>query len=243
MTDIHCHILPYTDDGADDMDEALTMARMAYDSGVESICATPHFRGEESALSDLEENKATLLQLQEQIDSEGIPLKLYGGAEILCLPETLSLAHKHQLPTIGLGNYILCEFYFDESPYFMSECLDGFASCGYIPVVAHPERYECVQRDPKIIENWFRRGYIIQINKGSVLGAFGRTAKDCAEFLLELGLVHAVASDAHGCDRRTPHMGQVREWAEENLHGEYANILFSENPRRILEGREMIPVG
>lgn len=240
MTDIHCHILPDLDDGAVSLEEALEMARMAYFSGVTDIAATPHFRGEREQLRILEPMERRFRLLSEALRRENIPVRLHPGAEVLCLPETPLLAARHELPTLGTGDHVLCEFYFDESFTFMDQTLTEIAEAGYRVVVAHPERYGAVQRDPYLLKRWARQGFVLQINKGSVLGAFGPGPERAANDLLAVGLAHLIATDAHSCRSRTTHVGSLREWVEEHCHEDYAQILLDRNPRRVLEGRPMV---
>lgn len=239
MIDIHCHILPDFDDGADSLEEALEMARMAAHSGVTDIVATPHFRGDTDALQQKPIIDRRFATLSAALEQYSVPITLHPGAEILCLPETPELAAKHQLPTLAGTNYVLVEFYFDESFSYMDESLAEIAACGYRPVVAHPERYGVVQRDPRLLERWARLGYVHQLNKGSILGSFGSRAEQAANELLGLGLAHLFASDAHGCYSRTPHMAELAHWVGEFCDPVCAGILLEENPRRLITGRPM----
>lgn len=240
MIDIHCHILPDFDDGADSLTEALDMAQMAALSGVTDIIATPHFRGVPEELEQLPTIRQQYELLNTAIYQAHIPLRLHPGAEILCVPETVSLAISHQLPTLAQTNYVLTEFYFDESYSFMDETLAEIAASGYKPVVAHPERYGVIQREPQLLRRWARQGYVIQLNKGSVLGAFGSRPEQTANEILAMGLAHLFASDAHSCHSRTPHMGALRQWVDELCDMDYAAILLEENPHRLLHGRPMV---
>lgn len=241
MVDIHCHILPGFDDGSPDIDESLAMARMAASSGVTAIVATPHFPGEAASLQRLDALVGKYGQLVRAVEQAGLPLKLYPGAEILCLPETPRLAARQALPTIGNTSYLLAEFYFNESAGYMSQMLDALAEAGYHPVVAHPERYRAVQLDPGLAEQWFLQGYILQLNKGSVLGAFGTRVQQTANRILDGGYAHLIASDAHGSVRRTPHIGALRQWMEGRVEPAYAQVLLERNPARLVEGRPMVP--
>ena len=239
MIDIHCHILPDFDDGAADLDEALDMAQMAVASGVTDIIATPHFQGGSDALEQLPIIDRQFQLLSTALQRAKIPLRLHPGAEILCVPETAVLADAHKLPTLGQTKYVLTEFYFDESYAFMDEMLLQIAGSGYRPVVAHPERYGAIQRDPSLLQRWERLGYVIQLNKGSVLGAFGSRPEQAANEILAMGIAHLFASDAHSCHSRTPHMGALQQWLTEMCEPEYAAILLEENPLRLLRGRPM----
>lgn len=242
MTDIHCHILPGVDDGAEDMAEALAMAKLAVDSGVRDLIATPHFRGIEEDPAELARFHRRLSQLSEALEKDRIPLKLHLGAEILCLQETAELAWAGKLPTLGDSRYVLCEFFFDAPYGYMDRILEDIARAGYRVVVAHPERYEAIFRDPRGAQRWFRKGYVIQMNKSSVLGAFGGRVQQAARWLLDTGCVHILASDAHSPRRRTTEMSLLRQWLLERYPEGYARILLEENPARILADREMVPV-
>ncbi len=242
MTDSHCHILPHTDDGADSMEDALEMARMAAESGVTHLIATPHcnlpFAEEKNFVSTplLER----FLALQTQIRQANIPLSVYPGCEVFCTPDIPKLIRQGNLLTLANTNYLLVEFFFDEELSYMDDMLGMISAEGLIPVIAHPERYDSIQRTPHIIERWFRSGYIIQLNKGSILGRMGRHAQRTADWILDHGLAHVVASDAHSSVMRTPDMTQLREHLMDFCDPEYAKILLDLNPSRILNGRAVL---
>lgn len=242
MIDIHCHILPNFDDGAADLTESLAMARLAVDSGVTGIVATPHFRGDQESLRELPRLLNTYQMLSKAIREAGIQLHLLPGAEILCTPRTPELARENALPTIGNTGYLLTEFYFDETESYMSNTLRALSDSGYKPVVAHPERYEAVQQDPGLLETWFRQGYVIQLNKGSILGAFGHRAERTAHIGLAHGFAHIIASDAHSSLRRTTSMHPLRQRLPELCPPEYIRILLEENPMRLIRDMDMAPI-
>ena len=241
MIDIHCHILPEFDDGAADMQEAVAMARTAVASGVTGIVATPHFPGRPEALEGI----ALLLErhrsLRAALKTAGIRMNVHLGAEILCLPQTVKMAREQQLPTLGQTNYLLCEFDFRESRIRMNKLLQAIAACGYRIVVAHPERYDAVQRDPGVAEAWFAKGYVLQMNKDSLLGSFGPKVAQTARTMLKEGLVHIIASDAHSTLHRTTDMSEIRTWLQSNCPEEYVKVLLEENPARLIRGADMVP--
>lgn len=239
MVDIHCHILPEVDDGAWDMEAAVAMARIARDCGVKKIITTPHFKGEPGALEGLGLFQYQLRLLQSRLKREAVEVELLPGVEVLCVPQTLELARSGRLPTLGTGRYVLTEFYFDASAGFMDETLQALQHLGYLPVVAHPERYGAVQRDPELAAKWFHRGIVLQVNKGSVLGAFGRRAEDTAVRMLYRGIVHVIASDAHSPQVRTTNLEPVRRWCLDHLGQAYTKILLEDNPGRVAAGKAM----
>lgn len=242
MVDIHCHILPEVDDGAWDMEAAVAMAKIARDCGVKKIITTPHFKGEPKSLEAVGFLMHQRRLLQSRLKREKIEVELLPGAEVLCVPQTMELAQVGRLPTLGTGRYVLTEFYFDASAGFMDETLHGLRQMGYLPVVAHPERYGAVQRDPELAARWFHRGIVLQINKGSVLGAFGRRAEDAAVRMLCRGNAHIIASDAHSPHVRTTDLQPVRHWCLDHLGQAYTKILLEDNPGRVAAGKPMCKV-
>lgn len=224
------------------MEDALEMARMAAESGVTHLIATPHcnlpFSEEKNfASAPLMER---FLELQNQIRKADIPLSLYPGCEVLCTPDIPKLIRQGKLLTLANSNYLLLEFFFDEELSYMEDMLRVIAAEGLTPVIAHPERYDSIQHTPHVIERWFRNGYIIQLNKGSILGRLGRHAQRTADWVLGHGLAHVVASDAHSPVMRTPDMTQLRQHLLDFCDPDYAEILLDLNPSRILNGRAVL---
>ena len=241
MIDIHCHILPMIDDGASDWSESLAMARLAVTSGVAAIVATPHFQGDLQGLEMMPKLLSRYEKLVQLLARQQIPLKLFPGAEILCTPETVSMAQQHMLPTLGNSNYLLTEFFFNESAEFMSDTLSALAECGYRPVIAHPERYEAVQQSTELIEQLFFQGMVIQMDKSSLMGNFGSEVQETAQWILRSGLAHIIASDAHSIHHRTTDMMGLREYLQENCPPRYVQVLLKENPARIVTNQDMFP--
>lgn len=242
MVDIHCHILPCVDDGAESLEDAVEMARMAADSGVEAIIATPHCNlpGAEEKNYISPALQRSFLALARAVKEADIPVSILPGAEVLCTPEVPELLRQGKLLTLAGSRYLLLEFFFDEDLEYMDDMLCAVARQGFVPVIAHPERYETVQRIPRVIERWFRSGYVIQLNKGSILGRLGRRSGQAAAWILSRGLAHVVASDAHSPLMRTPQMGELTEFLLQVCHPEYVDILLRDNPRRIAENRPIL---
>ena len=241
MVDLHCHILPGVDDGAADMNEAMAMVRLAAESGVRHIVCTPHFHSSEEAEAHITQILTAYYALRNEIREQKIEVSIHPGSEILCTPFSTDLARRGKLPTIGNSRYILTEFFFDESLEYMELMPDQLTRWGYQPVVAHPERYHAVQKRPWMMQRWFAKGYVLQLNKGSILGAFGTRAENAANDLLKHGLAHVIASDAHHGDFRTTHMAAIAAWGREYLGEEYTDVLLRRNPMRILKGKPVVP--
>ncbi|MDO4621743.1 MAG: hypothetical protein Q4B22_02205 [Eubacteriales bacterium] len=241
MIDIHAHILPGVDDGADSMEMALEMAAAAADSGVRGIAATPHcsIPGEYQNFADASMEER-LQRLRNRVKEQKIPIRIYRGMEIFATSELPQQLEDGRVWTINGTTRFLCEFRFDEDPGFCNRILAACTAWGYQPVIAHPERYYFVQEDPQIAFDWCTRGYALQINKGSVLGAFGPEEEYMAHSLLHHGLAACVASDAHKPQWRSTNMGEVYALLRADYGEEYTWMLTEENPIRILKGQDLI---
>ncbi|MBQ7060636.1 MAG: hypothetical protein IJM85_02515 [Clostridia bacterium] len=241
MIDIHSHILPGIDDGSDSMETSLEMLVTAARSGVKTIVATPHCNIPDEFGNYASEKLDMLFdQLESEAENAGIPIRIVKGMEIFATDDLPQLLRDGRVWTLNGTNYFLTEFDFEEEPDYCSEILRRCASMGFCPIIAHPERYRCIQEDPQLAFNWCISGYGLQLNKASLLGKFGPETQEIAELLVDHGLAACVASDAHGVIRRTTFMGGIKEYLTDNFGEQYAMLLLSENPSRILEGKRLL---
>ena len=237
MIDLHSHILPELDDGSQSLQESLAMARMAVESGVTAMAATPHCAGAR-AREVYEAWKLLRIALKEN----RIPLKLFPGMEIFGTEDTLQLLRDGKLFTLNGSRYPLIEFSFASGGEEETRILRSLCKAGLRPVVAHPERYAYVQYDPELINLWSRMGCLMQVNRGSLLGRFGTRAQDMAAELVERNFAAVVASDAHSPQMRTPWMEDVHKLLNREFSPVHARTLLLENPRRILKDDPLPPV-
>lgn len=235
MVDIHSHMLPGVDDGSDGMNESLEMARIAVSGGTEEMVITPHcnipYMYKNYAGSKITD---CFNELKLQISNCGIPLEIYLGAEVFITDEITGLIRTGRVNTINNGRYILVEFGFNEEPEYMYKMLHKIISEGIVPVVAHPERYYAVFYYPEIIYGWIEAGAVIQINKGSLLGRFGKEPEAVARVLLAHNLVHCIASDAHTSWRRTPYLADAMDVMTDLFSQDYARNVLEINPHKII---------
>ena len=234
MIDLHSHILPELDDGAQNLAESLSMARMAVDSGITVMVATPHcVHGRTQEVLDSWQLLCQALRENE------IPLRLLPGMEIFGTADTVRMLKEKQLLTLNGSKYPLVEFGFQSTGDEETMILRSLCKAGYRPVVAHPERYSYVQRNPRMINQWFRMGCLLQVNRGSLLGRFGRQAQAMAVELVERGFATVVATDAHSARVRTPWMRDIREVLAKEVSPQCAKMLLLENPKRILKNERL----
>ena len=246
MTDLHVHILPGVDDGSPNLSTSLEMAEMAAQSGVRILAVTPHanqtgIEGVEDGYVNYESEQLEeqFYRLEREINREHIPISLVRGMEIMSIGPLGKKIRERKLIPLHESCYYLIEVPFDMAPDGIKKRLLEFPAMGKIPVLAHPERYFCVQDTPELLYEFREMGAVLQINKGSVFRRFGEEAERTTRFLLENRLAGCVASDAHGADYRTTDMRPVRQFLEERYGEAYAQLLLKVNPRRILEDRQI----
>lgn len=240
MIDIHCHILPGLDDGAVSMDEALMMAEQAVKSGTRAIACSVH-SNQRGRYENYEspELKSHFERLTDALCRENIPLTLVRGMEIYATEDLTELIRDHRLISLNRSGNYLVEFGFLEDPVVMDRCIQRLVAAGIQTVIAHPERYVCVQEDPNLLYEWRKMGVYAQLNKNSIFGVFGREEAKCAQVLLEHQLISCIASDAHGTQFRTTDMTEIRHFLQRNYSEEAAELLLHSNPSRILMGRSI----
>lgn len=240
MIDIHTHIMPGIDDGADNMEESLAMAELAWESGVNTIVATPHsnIRGVFENY-DSPEWRKLFAGLQEYLKVHGCKVNLIAGAEIYASDHVAERIASGALRSINNSRYYLMEVPFDADPYWCEDIWYSVLDMKKIPIIAHPERYYCIQDNPAILYEWMKMGCLSQMNKGSMFGRFGRRAKHVAEVLLDHDLVTCIASDAHSPYVRTTFMADIREYLMDMYGERRMERLLYTNPERIIKNHSV----
>jgi protein-tyrosine phosphatase len=213
LIDLHCHLLPGVDDGAQDLSVSLAMARQAVDQGITHVACTPHI------LPGVYHNhgpdiRAATKQLQEVLNCEGIPLQLVTGADVHMAPNFVAELRSGELLTLADSRYVLVEPPHHVAPPKLEDFFFTLVTAGYVPILTHPERLSWVRSGYGTIKKLVQTGAWIQVTAGSLTGAFGRDALYWGVRLLDEGCVHLIASDAHDAERRPPDLALGRESVE-----------------------------
>jgi len=232
MIDCHCHILPNMDDGPQEVDESIEMARIASRDGIEKIIATPHITDNRYTFDDIE---SRVDQFNHLLNRKNIPIQVYPGAEIAIGldPEKLSEY------TINRTTYILIEFPHDHLPSHAGKLVDWLCAKGLKPIIAHPERNYSIIRSPELLLDLLKSNVYTQITADSLTGDFGRDIRYCAHFILDSGKVDIIASDAHSKNFRPPKLAAATQSAAKLLGRKKALRLVCDNPAAILRGEEI----
>jgi protein-tyrosine phosphatase len=254
MIDLHCHILPGVDDGAPTLEEALAMCRLAAADGCEAMVATPHQRRDPWWNDDVARLRELAGTLQERVrEAIGDAFQVHLGGEIHVDREILSeverLAERGNrgntsggtiLPLAG-SRWLLLELDrwggVDEAVHLVHEV----TVAGWRPVLAHPELIPWIDLD--LLAHLVQLGATAQVTAMSVTGDFGRRPMQDSHRMIEAGLVHFLASDAHDTRRRPPGLRRACLMIKGRWGGELARRLTLDNPRAVIEDRPLPAAG
>ena len=233
MIDLHCHLLPGIDDGSPDMPTSIRMAKLALSDGISQIACTPHiFPGiyENTAKSIRNATERLRLALQDA----GVPLQLHYASDTHMMPELISRLQQKTVPTFNGGRYFLLEPPHRVAPPHFEEFVFKVVASGYMPIITHPERLHWVDDHYPVFKRMAENGVWMQITSGSVTGRFGKKAQYWAERMLDDGIVHILATDAHNLGRRAPLMMEAVEVSGRWVGREEAKRLVEERPAAVL---------
>lgn len=237
MIDIHSHIIPNVDDGARSVEETFNILKEAQEAGFTDVILTSHF-----LLNYYETNAQELIfwkdKLQEVLDQRGPNIKLHSGMEIYISNQMEELMQKNKLLTLANSRYMLIELPIASNVQYLDYVIYYLEAKGIKTIIAHPERYKCVQKDPDIVEEYIEKGCLIQCNYGSIVNLYGREAEKTIKTLLKKNQVHFLGSDVHRENGTyliiLDAIKKIRKIIGENKINELTTI----NPKKILQNEE-----
>ena len=238
MIDIHSHIVFDVDDGPKTIDDSRALLEESYRQGVRTIISTSHRRKGmfETPEAKIEENFKQVQELAKEIADD---LTILYGAEIYYTSDILDKLEQGEIPRLADSQYALIEFSMITPYKEIHTALSNVLRLGVTPVVAHIERYHCLENDEKKVRDLINMGCYTQINSSSVLKPklFGDTykfMKKRAQFFLEKDLVHFVASDMHNLNPRPPYMQEAYQIISKKYGESHAEQLFRKNQELLL---------
>lgn len=203
FADMHCHILPGIDDGAENRQEAMKMLEIAFRAGVTHMIVTPHYKEGHHNASPTTINRL-VSSLQDEAAEAGISISLFPGNEIFYFQEIADRLERNEICTLNDTEYVLIEFMPSDSFTRIRNAVNHLVSMGYIPIVAHAERYDCMLKHKDAVEELRSLGGEIQINIASIEGKMGYAVKHFTHCLLTRKQIDYLGSDAHDSRKRTP---------------------------------------
>lgn len=232
MVDIHSHVLPGVDDGARTIDDSIAMLTAAADAGTTDIVATSHANTEYTWKLEVVEAK-----IKEVRQAIGNRIQVHPGCELHLTFDNINDAIANPTKyTINHGQWLLIEFsdlvIFQNS----SQILARIRESRMLPIIAHPERNQVLQYRFETLEEWVKDGAFLQLTAHSLLGTFGSSVRKFSERLIEKGMCHFVASDAHDVEYRSPRLNAAFDWLTSRYGEPFAQMVTTENPAATLQG-------
>lgn len=237
VIDLHTHLLPGIDDGADNMATALAMARLAVESGTTHLVCTPHLHAGRYANTTASIAQA-LQGFRAALAEAGIPLQVAAAAEVRFDMEIMLWHAAGQLPFLGQWqgkDVLLLEFPHGDIPFGAERLTQWLLDRGVVPLIAHPERNKGVMRAPSRLKAFLDQGCLLQVTAGALAGRFGERAQELAEELLREDVVTVIASDAHNLQHRPPLMAEGRDHAARLVGERRAEELVRARPWAITQ--------
>lgn len=229
IIDIHAHFLPGMDDGAADWEEARWMLNCAYQQGIRSIIATPHY----SHQQEIARIKEVAAQADEEAKKISRDFSIYLGQEILYFDSMVECLKEGHALTMAKSRCVLVEF-MPEVPYKkLYQAVRSLLMSRYYPIIAHVERYSAL-RDTGQMEELSETGCLMQMNYRSLQGGmFDREARWCRKQVLD-GRIHFLGTDMHHKDYRTPEVSKSLNWLEAHVDERQAASMVRGNAFKIL---------
>ena len=228
IVDMHCHFIPGVDDGSRDMETTLAMLKIASEEGITHVVATPHYKRDHHNASP-ETLKAHLLEVQQKIKDQNIPVNIYLGNEIMFFSDLEEYYEKNAFLTMNNSRYLLVEYYPDDDIVRIRQGVDTVLRLGLIPVLAHVERYLAFRKNIDAIEYIKKQGAKIQVNASSVVGEQGFGTKQFVKKLLKAKLVDFVGTDAHTAEARAPRYKKCSEYLYKKYDESYVDAILYKN--------------
>ena len=236
MEDIHSHLLYGIDDGAKSIDEAIELLKRMENMGIEEIVLTPHYV-ENTKYNCNNKDKLRLYQtLLKRRDEEGLKIRLYLGNEVFITPNIVKLIEQDEIATINNSKYVLFEFPLKQIYNNTSLIISDMVSHGYIPILAHPERYAAFQEHPEILEEYLRMGVLMQGNFTSLFGKYGKDSEKTLKYFLKKKWISFLGSDTHHeynydtkkIEKKIYKITRDKQYVEDLLHNNFDKVILDE---------------
>ena len=235
--DLHSHIAWDVDDGIKTKEDAIKALEQAKEDGIMGICSTPHVI---CGKTDTNAFQNILLRQQELMEiAKEMGVYIYSGAEMFMNIDFLDSLDNGIFQTLNESRYMLVEFDLSRDIHYISyvdEYLDELFCRGFIPIIAHVERFFPMGLDMEMIENWLDMGCLLQTNRTSLMGFQGKVIQRNAHHLVKNKMIHLVASDTHRTvGNRIEKLSDAYQVVIKLTDTEYADQLFLRNPLIILD--------
>ncbi len=200
MIDIHSHIINEIDDGSKNIEESISIIEKLSSIGFKIVIATPHYITGSKFIYDNASKMDKLEKIKKCLEEKNIDMELYLGNEVFIDHNILSLIDEQQIASLNNSKYILIELPVSRAMNDLFDILFKIRDKGYVPIIAHPERYAFLQEDHTMIEKFIEMGCLFQGNFENIVGKYGKHAKELFLYMLKNNQYHFLATDIHTKD-------------------------------------------
>ena len=238
MIDFHTHIIPNIDDGSRSIEETFDLIQEAKEVGFEGIVLTSHYIENYYETGAYERN-VCIKAISDSLKSKGIDTKLYLANEIYMSENMMDLLIQGKASTINEGSYVLFELPLNIEPINLYDVIYSMQQNKIVPILAHPERYTFVQKDPNLIYDLIEKGILMQANYGSILGQYGEKAQFFIKKFLKNNMIHFLGSDVHRKNTIYKIIPQALNEIRHIVGPEKLKELTTINPKLVLENKKI----
>ncbi len=238
MIDFHSHIIPNIDDGSRSIEETFNLLKEAKEAGFEAIILTSHYI-ENYYETNVPERDMWVKAISDNLRNKGIDIDLYLGNEIYMSDNMMELLIDGKASTINNSCYVLFEMPLNVEPMNLYDVIYSLQENKLIPVLAHPERYKFIQKEPELVYDLIEKGVLMQANYGSILGQYGDKAEIIVRKFFESNMIHFLGSDVHRPNTIYKKIPQALEEIEEIVGKQKLEELTTINPKLALENKRI----
>ncbi len=238
MIDFHSHLVYDVDDGSETIENSINVLKKAQKAGFTKIFLTPHYMPDYYEIPK-EEIGQRIEKLKKSCIEEEIDIELYQANEIYITNHMVELLQENKASTMNHSRYVLFELPMNEKPQNLLEVIYQLLDQGKIPIIAHPERYTYIQKDPNKLIDLIEQGVLFQANYGSIIGQYGKKIQKTVKLLLQNNFIHFLGTDVHKNGYIYEQMDMIEKKLRKIISKEKIEELTTKNPQKVINNKEI----
>lgn len=238
MIDFHSHIVYDVDDGVATIEDAIQIIKEARNVGFDKIILTPHYM-EGCYVASINEIKTKIEELEKKCKEQQIDVTFYQASEIYITDDIAKLLQENLASSIHGSRYVLFELPINFEPQNLLKIIENLIAKGKIPIIAHPERYTYMQKEPKKVVELIKQGVLFQANYGSIIGQYGKEAKKTVKRLLKSNSIHFLGTDVHKTESIYQNIDKIKHELRKIIKEEQIEELTTKNAEKVIRNEEI----
>lgn len=238
MIDFHSHIVYDVDDGVDTIEDAIQILKEARTVGFDKIILTPHYM-QGCYTVPKSEIQTRIEVLNKKCKEENIDITLYQANEIYITDNMNEILQENLASSIHESRYVLLELPMKFEPIHLLEILETLLEKGKTPIIAHPERYAYIQKEPNKVQELIKHGVLFQANYGSVIGQYGKEAKKTIKKLLKSNSIHFLGTDVHKIANVYQNMDKIKHKLRKIIKEEQIEEITTKNAEKVIQNEKI----